>query len=158
MFQTLTFLLIDNTVASSAGAKVYLPPETLVGIRSGASRYPKSFAKERYTSNNRSVTKTLNKVSSTSTTSPSLEAVYDSLDGSALHYTDGPFTDPQVQLPMKACCHCFNYGEECKLLDTERRCKKLHICFHDKYRTLRHHTHRFLDHSMGDRTHSKVPR
>ena len=34
--------LIDNTVASSAGATVYLPPETFVGIRWVASRLPKS--------------------------------------------------------------------------------------------------------------------
>ena len=150
--------LIDNTVASSAGATVYLPPETFVGIRSGASRYPKSFAKKRYTSDKRSVTKAWKGTSSTNATSPSLEAATDPLDGSAPHYTDGPFTDPQVQLPMKACCLCFNYGKDCKLLDNEGRCMKVHICFHDKCRTLRHHNHRFMDHSKGDRTHSKIPR
>ena len=39
--------LIDNTVASSSGATVYLPPETFIGIKLNPKTYPKSYAKRR---------------------------------------------------------------------------------------------------------------
>ena len=38
--------LVDNTVASSAGATIYLPPETFMGITPRPPTYPKSFAKK----------------------------------------------------------------------------------------------------------------
>ena len=39
--------LIDNTVASSSGATVYLPPETFIGIKLNPNTYPKSYANKR---------------------------------------------------------------------------------------------------------------
>ena len=157
------FDLINNTVASSAGATVYLPPETFMGIKTKSIQYPKSFAKKRYTGNKQWVNAVSSKPTSSNATTakwtePTLVAASDPLDGSAPHYIDGPFLDPHVKLPSKACCLCFNYGKACKFLDGAGKCKKLHVCFHDKCRTLYHHNHKFRDHSKEDQQSSEVPR
>ena len=144
--------LIDNTVASSAGATIYLPPEIFMGIKPRSNTYPKSFAKKRY-SNLRNPLSTLQREKK-----PPLVEASKPLDGSAVHLKGGPFLNPREKLSQKDCCLCFNYGKECKVLNSEGKCQKVHVCFHDSCRTLFNHNHRFIDHSKAERDQSSLPR
>ena len=79
-----------------------------MGIKTKSIQYPKSFAKKRYTGSKRlanaiSLKSTSSNATISKLTEPTLVAASAPLDGSAPHYMDGPFFDPHVKLPLKAC-------------------------------------------------------
>ena len=49
--------------------------------------------------------------------------------------------DPEGKLPESACCFCWNWDKECKILDSLGICSRLHVCMHEDCRTIYHHGH-----------------
>ena len=78
---------------------------------------------------------------------PKLSGELTPLDGTSEIYVNGPFVHPTRKLDITHCCLCWNWGKDCKYLNPEGLCRKLHICSHDDCRTLHHHGHRLVDHS-----------
>ena len=167
--------LVNHTVASAAGAKLYLAPETFLALRRWSSAgnvststtstrrtYPYNSYKKAKTYSRRAqsynhsntdkgnkVTKDeeMTKVKETITLGPEQTA----LDASGDYLTGGPYKDSKQRIDPENCCQCWNWNETCKYLDEQERCRKLHICMHPDCRTLYHHGHRLKDHNNRSR-------
>ena len=146
--------LTNEAIAKACGATHRLQPETFYSPRpalrpqfSKAASFPWNKQKTTFGS-----TRTTNRRAETSDVkqggnAPKLSAELKPLDGTSEVYVNGPFINPTRKLDITHCCLCWNWGRECKYLNPEGACRKLHICSHDDCRTLHHHGHRLLDHS-----------
>ena len=142
--------VINDTVAVAAGAKVYLPPETYLTLRSTSAQRTKKklrldlsriglYANPRVRREQTSSAYTVNReyrkqtnttkrqgtsaIKKSSNTNMSLGREDEPIDGSTSHLDKGPFTDPEVKLAEDSCCFCWNWGHPCKIVTEEGLCR-----------------------------------
>ena len=138
--------LVNESIAESCGSRRRLRPEAFYCFNFPLQPQRRQVQKFSKNQENKPVNRL--KASSLLQANNLLGPENTALDGIKSHYVNGPFQNPTCKLDLSHCCFCWNLGKQCKFLNPEGVCRKLHICSHEICRTLYRHGHRIIDHDQ----------